>query len=86
MCEMCQKSPCIPGCPNRERPKRPGERRLRCRRCGGVLRKGSEAYEKNGNPYCGDCIAQMDLESLLRICEMEKESLLKQIGLLPIRG
>jgi hypothetical protein len=43
--------------------------------------EGDGYYEKDGNPYCEDCLEGASLEDLVRISEIETEVLLSSIGL-----
>ena len=53
----------------------------RCRSCGARLMEGDGYYEKDGKPYCEDCLEGAGLADLVRISETEVETLLSSIGL-----
>ncbi len=52
-----------------------------CRCCGAPLSEGDGCYEKDGKPYCEDCLEAASLDDLVRISEVEAEELLFSIGI-----
>ncbi len=58
-----------------------GEGWFLCRSCGGRLNVGDGYYEKDGKPYCEDCVEAATLSDLVRICEAEEVELAEAIGL-----
>jgi hypothetical protein len=49
MCELCQSTPCVTGCPNAD------ELAFYCDVCGGEIYKGEDYYHINGEDWCEDC-------------------------------
>ena len=60
MCDICQQTPCVHGCPNE--PKPPVVKR--CNACGQEIREGDEYIwaEKFEDAYCMDCATVMIAE------------------------
>ena len=58
-----------------------GEACFRCRSCGAWLSAGDGYYEKDGKPYCEDCVGGATLSDLVRICEAEEDELTEAVGL-----
>lgn len=79
MCKVCKRMICPPTCPNFESNDR-SARILRCASCGKALRRGDGFYQKNGFPYCEDCLELADTDTLVRICETQKQTWLEQMG------
>jgi hypothetical protein len=46
-----------------------------------MIMDGETYYEANGNPYCAECIEEGDVNSLMRICEIESEEFFERAGL-----
>jgi hypothetical protein len=46
-----------------------------------VIMDGETYYEANGNPYCTECVEEGDVNSLMRICEIESEEFFERAGL-----
>ena len=54
---------------------------VKCGYCGRILIGGEGYYQKDGKPYCEDCLEGASLADLVRISETEVETLLSSIGL-----
>ena len=54
---------------------------VRCQFCGRILIGGEGYYERDGKPYCEDCVESADLEDLIRICETDTDELYRSVGL-----
>ncbi len=76
MCKLCRKLICPPNCPNFD-----PDTGLRCSLCSGSILDGEHYYITNGNPYCAECVEESDVDSLIRICEMEDEEFFERAGL-----
>lgn len=79
MCKVCQKTICLPNCPAFSRNQRQSGEFL-CTSCGELLRNGDGYYQKDGFPYCESCLDFADLETLIRICELDKREWLEGMG------
>lgn len=83
MCVLCQKQQCPSTCPNHLPPKKLNLRRAgrpRCLLCGEKIESGALYYQRNGFPYCFDCMEVIDTDSLIRICESERKEWLQNMG------
>lgn len=60
MCDICQQTPCVHGCPNEPEP----EMFAYCDSCGKAIRMGDEYihHEKSGEDFCMDCATVMIAE------------------------
>ena len=54
---------------------------VKCGYCGRILIGGEGYYQKDGKPYCEDCVESADLEDLIRICETDSHELFRSVGL-----
>ena len=54
---------------------------ISCQYCGRILMGGEGYYQRNGKPYCEECVESADLEDLIRICETDTYDLYQSIGL-----
>ena len=54
---------------------------VKCGYCGRILIGGEGYYQKDGKPYCEDCVESADLEDLIRICETDSNELFRSVGL-----
>lgn len=54
---------------------------VKCQDCGRILIGGEGYYQRDGKPYCEDCVESADLEDFIRICETDKEELYRAVGL-----
>lgn len=52
MCSICHATPCLPRCPNEEKPKVVHK----CVCCQGDIVEGEEYYDINGEKFCEECI------------------------------
>ena len=75
MCEICGRSRCLQGCPNRIVPSA-----KRCRACGMMLMEGDGYFRVNGKPYCEECMTEAKAEDLVRIFEIEPDELWARLG------
>lgn len=66
MCELCLKTFCPSGCPNREY-----ETTRECPTCGIPLYSDEGIEAPDGGIYCKDCISEMDIDEILQICEIK---------------
>ncbi len=79
MCEICKRSTCPTACPGYSR----ALTGVSCVLCGEVVAEEKLLYWSNGFPYCLDCLMNMELEALLRICEKSPLDLLLWLGFSP---
>ena len=75
MCELCLKTFCPSGCPNREW----GEHK-KCPICGNYIYIDEGIRAPDGEIYCKDCISEMDIDEILQICEIKNS--IELIGLI----
>ena len=79
MCKLCKRPICPPNCPNYSiKPLQ--EKPVYCVECGERIHAGLGYYQTNGFPYCEDCLELADTDTLVRICEMKKQTWLEQMG------
>ena len=76
MCELCKRSPCPPGCPNDAE-----STSTHCRECGIQIFPGDGCYIVNGKRYCEECVESATLEDLVRMCDIEQEEILGELGI-----
>ena len=69
MCEVCRQNPCHPQCPNAPEP----EPVYRCTECGDGIYEGERYAEIGGLKYCGSCLDDMAVETLLSLCGVDVE-------------
>ena len=58
-----------------------GDFSVNCRYCGKILMGGEGYYQRDGKPYCEECVENADLEDLIRICETNTDELYRSVGL-----
>ena len=58
-----------------------GDFTVKCQYCGRILMGGEGYYQRDGKPYCEDCVESADLEDLIRICETDVDELYRSVGL-----
>lgn len=82
MCILCKRMICPSFCPSKEKKaeEKPVLRRRRCALCGEVVEGQGRLYYANGIPYCEDCLMQTEMESLIRICEINSAKALELLG------
>lgn len=51
-----------------------------CATCGAELDAERGYYERDGFPYCRECIEYAEIETLIRICETNKREWLEKLG------
>ena len=66
MCELCLKTFCPTGCPNRE-----WAEREKCPVCGSYFYSDEGIEAPDGERYCKECISEMDIDEILQICEIK---------------
>lgn len=54
---------------------------VKCQACGRILMCGEGYYQRDGKPYCEECVESADLEELIRICETDTQELYRSVGL-----
>ena len=58
-----------------------GDFTVKCQYCGRILMGGEGYYQRDGKPYCEECVESADLEDLIRICETDVDELYRSVGL-----
>lgn len=66
MCDICNSSPCLAGCPNAPEPQTVDY----CHECGDDIREGEE-YMNEGVPLCMACIEDMSAKELIDFLGIE---------------
>lgn len=82
MCSLCKRMICPSFCPSKQG-KTEESSRLRGRRCalcGEVGGTKGRLYCANGIPYCEECLMQTEMESVIRICEINSAKALELLG------
>ena len=46
-----------------------------------MLTGGEGYYQRDGKPYCEECVESADLAELIRICETDTDELYRSMGL-----
>ena len=54
----------------------------RCLLCGEEISLQKGFYERDGFPYCNFCMEVIDTDSLIRICETNRQKWLENMGFL----
>ena len=54
---------------------------VECQACGRMLTGGEGYYQRDGKPYCEECVESADLAELIRICETDTDELYRSMGL-----
>ena len=77
MCSECHFYRCPDSCPGVV-----GDKSDECRSCGSAVRCGEEYVEDGGEIVCENCANEMELDEILRICEVSSVTeLLREMGL-----
>lgn len=79
MCKICKQAICPANCPSFVGDWE-GERERTCVMCGAWIDAERGYYEIHGFPYCRECIEYAELDSLVRICEINKRKCLEILG------
>lgn len=79
MCDQCFQRFCPPSCPNHSE-KSNGQEATYCLLCGERLNPGEGFYRIHGFPYCELCLDSVDIDELVRICEIPKREWLEHMG------
>ena len=58
------------------------EETISCAVCGSDLREGERAYERDGIPYCRNCLLDAPGSELIRICEKGETAFFRGLGFL----
>lgn len=84
MCKNCGFYYCTDGCPgNDEDYVESRNSEEECAFCGRAISRGEEFCEDaEGNSVCVDCVDAMEIDELLRVCEMKGTvDLLRELGM-----
>ena len=79
MCKICKKAICPANCRSFVG-ENARERALGCVMCGDLIDAERGYYQKNGFPYCRVCIEYAEIDTLVRICEIDKRKWLEAMG------
>ena len=82
MCVLCKRMICPSFCPSKQEKaeEKTVLRGRRCALCGEGISAQGRLYYANGIPYCEECLMQTELESLIRICEINGAKALALLG------
>ncbi len=82
MCMLCKRMICPSFCPSKQEKigKLTAARSQRCVLCGEEIDTEKRLYYANGIPYCEECLMQMEMGSLIRICEINTSKALEMLG------